>query len=101
MEIGVDECSGAAADMEKEGVCAPRYHTPHSCRHTFSRLCESYGVNEADRKRMMGRSLLNDVTNGVYGHRSVIELARELEKIEAGVDAGVAACDARSMLEKP
>lgn len=60
-----------------------RYHTPHSCRHTFSRLCESYGVNEADRKRMMGHSFGNDITNGVYGHRSVQELALELEKIKA------------------
>ena len=59
-----------------------RYHTPHSTRHTFSRLCESYDVKEADRKRMMGHSLKGDVTNGVYGHRSVAELKREVEKIE-------------------
>ncbi|MBR2528261.1 MAG: integrase [Blautia sp.] len=58
-----------------------RYHTPHSCRHTFSRLCESFSVNEADRKRMMGHSLRNDVTNGVYGHRTVRELTEQLEKI--------------------
>lgn len=59
-----------------------RYHTPHSCRHTFSRLCESYGVSEADRKRMMGHSFGNDITNGVYGHRSVEELRAEIEKIK-------------------
>lgn len=29
-------------------------HTPHDCRHTFSRLCEKYKVNENDRKRMLG-----------------------------------------------
>ena len=58
-----------------------RYHTPHSCRHTFSRLCESYGVSEADRKRMLGHSFGNDITNGVYGHRSVEELRAEIEKI--------------------
>lgn len=58
-----------------------RYHTPHSCRHTFSRLCESFSVNEADRKRMLGHSLRNDVTNGVYGHRTVKELSVQLEKI--------------------
>ena len=56
--------------------------TPHSCRHTFSRLCESYGVREADRKRMMGHSFGNDITNGVYGHRTLEELRTEIEKIK-------------------
>lgn len=55
--------------------------TPHSCRHTFSRLCESYGVREADRKRMLGHSFGNDITNGVYGHRTPEELRVEIEKI--------------------
>lgn len=55
--------------------------TPHSCRHTFSRLCESYGVKEADRKRMMGHSFRDDITNGVYGHRTVEELRGQIEKI--------------------
>ena len=58
-----------------------RHHTPHSCRHTFSRLCESYGVREADRKRMLGHSFKNDITNGVYGHRTLEELRVEIEKI--------------------
>ena len=56
--------------------------TPHSCRHTFSRLCESYGVREADRKRMMGHSFGSDITNGVYGHRTLEELRVEIEKIK-------------------
>ena len=56
--------------------------SPHSCRHTFSRLCESYGVREADRKRMMGHSFGNDITNGVYGHRTLEELRVEIEKIK-------------------
>ena len=59
-----------------------RYHTPHSSRHTFSRLCESYGVNEADCRRMLGHSFGNDITNGVYGHRSVEELRAQIEKIK-------------------
>ena len=73
-EIGID--SGEPVDEER------RYHTPHSTRHTFSRLCESWKVNEADRKRMLGYSLQNDVTNGTYGHRTVKELSEELEKIK-------------------
>lgn len=57
-------------------------HTPHDCRHTFSRLCETYGVREADRKRMMGHSFGADITNGIYGHRTLEELREEIEKIK-------------------
>lgn len=57
-------------------------HTPHDCRHTFSALCEKYGVNENDRKRMLGHSFGGDITNGVYGHRTVEELRAEIEKIQ-------------------
>lgn len=56
-------------------------HTPHDCRHTFSFLCEHYKVNENDRKRMLGHSFGNDITNAVYGHRTVEELRKEIEKI--------------------
>ena len=56
-------------------------YTDLTTRHTFSRLCESYGVSEADRKRMMGHSLRGDVTNGTYGHRTIRELSEQLEKI--------------------
>ena len=54
--------------------------TPHSCRHTFSALCERYGVNENDRKRLLGHAF-QDVTNAVYGHRTIAELRTEIEKI--------------------
>ncbi len=57
-------------------------HTPHDCRHTFSRLCEKFEVNENDRKRMMGHSFGNDITNGIYGHRTVEELREQIEKIK-------------------
>lgn len=55
-------------------------HTPHDCRHTFSALCERYGVKDNDRKRMLGHAL-GDVTNSVYGHRTVEDLRTEIEKI--------------------
>ncbi|MEY8428552.1 integrase, partial [Lachnospiraceae bacterium 46-15] len=61
-------------------------HTPHDCRHTFSALCEKYGVNENDRKRMLGHSFGSDITNGVYGHRSVDDLRAEIEKIPVPPD---------------
>lgn len=57
-------------------------HTPHDCRHTFSALCEKYGVNENDRKRMLGHSFGNDITNAVYGHRTIEDLRSEIEKIK-------------------
>lgn len=56
-------------------------HTPHDCRHTFSTLCERYRVSDNDRKRMLGHKF-DDVTNEVYGHRSVEDLRKEIEKIK-------------------
>lgn len=58
-------------------------HTPHDCRHTFSALCERYEVREADRARMLGHSL-KDITNRVYGHRTLLDLQNEIEKIKPG-----------------
>lgn len=66
-------------------------HTPHDCRHTFSKLCERYGVRENDRKRMLGHSFQNDVTNAVYGHRDLEDLRAEIEKIQ--VPGFVTICD--------
>lgn len=56
-------------------------HTPHDCRHTFSALCERYGVSENDRKRLLGHKF-DDITNKVYGHRSLEDLRNEIEKIQ-------------------
>lgn len=55
--------------------------TPHDCRHTFSALCEKYGVNENDRKRMLGHKIGN-ITNDIYGHRTLEDLRKEIEKIK-------------------
>lgn len=60
-------------------------HTPHDTRHTFSRLCEKYGVKEADRKRMLGHSFGSDITNSIHGHRTTEELRHEIEKIKAPI----------------
>lgn len=56
-------------------------HTPHDCRHTFSMLCEKYKVAENDRKRMLGHSF-EDITNSIYGHRTIDDLRTEIEKIK-------------------
>lgn len=56
-------------------------HTPHDCRHTFSMLCDKYGVNENDKKTMLGHAF-QDVTNKVYRHRELEELRKQIEKIQ-------------------
>jgi integrase len=68
--------------LEKLKIVGNPKHTPHDCRHTFSMLCERYGVRENDRKRMLGHSFAGDVTNAVYGHRTLEELRTEIEKIK-------------------
>lgn len=68
--------------LERLKITGNPKHTPHDCRHTFSTLCEKYGVRENDRKRMLGHSFGNDVTNAVYGHRTLEELRAEIEKIK-------------------
>lgn len=68
--------------LEKLGIVGSPKHTPHDCRHTFSALCEKNGVRENDRKRMLGHSFGNDVTNAVYGHRTLEELRSEIKKIK-------------------
>lgn len=68
--------------LEKLRIVGDPKHTPHDCRHTFSALCEKYGVRENDRKRLLGHAFGNDITNAVYGHRTVEELRVEIEKIE-------------------
>ncbi|MBR6849688.1 MAG: integrase [Lachnospiraceae bacterium] len=60
-------------------------HTPHDCRHTFSYLCEKYDVPENDRKRLLGHSFRRDITNSVYGHRTVEQLRESIEKIQIPV----------------
>lgn len=55
-------------------------HTPHDCKHTFSFLLEKYAVRENDRKRLLGHKIGN-VTNDVYGHRTLEDLRAEIEKI--------------------
>lgn len=64
--------------LERLGI---QRHTPHDARHTFSMLCEKYHVNENDRKRMLGHAF-SDITNKVYGHRTLEELRKEIEKIK-------------------
>ena len=56
-------------------------HTPHDCRHTFSWLCDKYGVDDMSKHLLMGHSLGNDIEKSVYGHRTFEELKAEVGKI--------------------
>ena len=56
--------------------------TPHDCRHTFSWLADKYGMDNLSKHLIMGHSLGGDVESSVYGHRTVDELRREIEKIQ-------------------
>lgn len=57
-------------------------HTPHDCRHTFVWLCDHYKVDSLCTKLMVGHSLVGNVTESVYGHRTFKELQSEVEKIK-------------------
>ena len=65
--------------LDKHGI--PR-HTPHDCRHTFSMLCDKYHVDHIAKKKLLGHSLGNDISNGVYGHWDYSMLKQEIEKIQ-------------------
>lgn len=66
-------------ELDKLGILG---HTPHDCRHTFSWLCDKYKVDKLSKKMLMGHSLGNDVTDAVYGHRTLEELREEINKIK-------------------
>ncbi|MCM1097832.1 MAG: integrase [Ruminococcus flavefaciens] len=58
-------------------------HTPHDCRHTFSWLCDLYGVDTVSKHLLMGHALPGDVESKKYSHRTLDQLRSEIEKIQA------------------
>lgn len=72
--------------LEEHGILysdSGKKHTPHDCRHTFSWLCDKYHVDDLAKHLLMGHSLGNDVEKAVYGHRTIEELRREINKIDS------------------
>ena len=65
-------------DMTESG----KKRTPHDCRHTFSWLCDTYEINDFCKHLLMGHSLGNDVEKSVYGHRTLDQLRKEIDKIK-------------------
>jgi len=73
------------ATLETLGIATTKNgkkHTPHDCRHTFSWLCDKYGVDDFSKHLLMGHNLGNDVERSVYGHRTEEELREEMNKIK-------------------
>ena len=56
-------------------------HLPHDGRHTFASLMDNVGANEVCLKLIMGHSMRNDVTKGVYTHKTIPQLIEEVNKI--------------------
>ena len=56
-------------------------HTPHDCRHTFAMLCDENGIKETDKKMMIGHAF-QDISNGIYGHRTLGYLKEQIELIK-------------------
>lgn len=56
-------------------------HRPHDTRHTFISIAKSQGINEHILKLIVGHAI-TDVTEKVYTHRTIRQLAEEMAKID-------------------
>lgn len=56
------------------------YHTPHDCRHTFTSLLDSAGVNQVCIDRLIGHAS-NSLTTHTYTHKTIEELRQAIEMI--------------------
>lgn len=55
-------------------------HTPHDCRHTFATRCDLFGVNDLVVKLVLGHKV-DDITKGIYTHKDLQEMVKEINKI--------------------
>lgn len=56
------------------------YHTPHDCRHTFTSLLDSAGVNQVCIDRLIGHAS-GSLTTRTYTHKTIEELRQAIEMI--------------------
>lgn len=56
------------------------YHTPHDCRHTFTSLLDSAGVNQVCIDRLIGHAS-SSLTTRTYTHKTIEELRQAIEMI--------------------
>lgn len=65
------------AAIQEAGITSE--HSCHDCRHTFISLLSSAGVPDISIKRLVGHA--NKDITGLYTHKEIEELRREIEKI--------------------
>ena len=63
-----------------KGIGITAYHTPHDCRHTFTSLLDSAGVNQVCIDRLIGHTS-KSITTRTYTHKSIEELRQAIEMI--------------------
>ena len=63
--------------MEKLGLD----HKPHDGRHTFATLMDRYGANQVCTKMIMGHSLKDNITEGIYTHKELSDLLEAVNLI--------------------
>lgn len=63
-------------------------HTPHDCRHTFSWLLSSAGVDDFTRHLLMGHTIPGDVEAKVYTHKTIEELTKAINSCRTFVPQG-------------
>lgn len=56
------------------------YHTPHDCRHTFTSMLDSAGVNQVCIDRLIGHAS-GSLTTRTYTHKTIEELRQAIETI--------------------
>ncbi len=56
-------------------------HTPYDCRHTFATEADNSKLNDLCIKLIMGHSV-QDITKGVYTHKTPQQLVEEVNKID-------------------
>lgn len=59
--------------------------TPHCTRHTFSTQAKRCGMDSGIRKRIMGHSLSDDLTESVYTHPNFDDFKHEMNKLDFSV----------------
>lgn len=69
-------------ELNIDTTSSGKKHTPHDCRHTFSWLCDKYGIDDLSKHLLMGHSLGSDVEKNTYGHRTLDELRSQMLKIK-------------------
>ncbi len=56
-------------------------HTTHDCRHTFATLLDDADANYNAKRRLLGHAA-NNVTDGVYTHKTLVQLRKTIKLLK-------------------